>query len=151
MKRLETELALIRHRLHSQGYMDLPAVGSSMFPYIRQGMICRFVPVKAPDISPGDILLFHDQAGRLVAHRCLRLPKDNGETGYVCKGDANVGYDQPIEAGCIVGKLAYVHRRRAGERLEPMAASVWRFAAMNLPFTSPIVRRYLDWKERLLS
>lgn len=55
---------------------------------------------------PGDVLVFSNRQGRLVAHRFLGPYLRHGRLRFLLKGDAAPGPDEGVEPGAVVGRLA---------------------------------------------
>jgi signal peptidase len=129
-------LNLITQVMNNRGWIDLPAQGTSMYPLIKKGVICRFISCKASSIEKGDIILYHTNSGSLVAHRFYRLKHTNQQSLYIFKGDANLGYDEPVNEDQILGKM-----------MTDFPADIWGQIILFLPFLSKILRIYLNRKE----
>jgi len=137
---------LLRNTLAKDGSLDLPSTGDSMFPYIKQGDVCRFTTCDPSRLKKGDIVLFWNLAGKLVAHRFHHYVKDKEEIFYVFKGDTNLGFDQPINKERILGKLLLIKRGKRRIYNENFVSILWGNIILSRPIFSGILRDYLDRK-----
>jgi signal peptidase len=132
----EDTLYLITQVMNNRGWIDLPAQGTSMYPLIKKGDICRFISCKASSIKKGDIILYRTNSSSLVAHRFYRLKPTNQQVQYIFKGDTNLGHDEPVNQDQILGKL-----------MTDFPADIWGQIILLLPILSKILRIYLNRKE----
>jgi signal peptidase len=139
-------ISLLKSKIHSDGYLDLPANGNSMFPLIQKGDICRFILTDPSQLKKGDILLFHFQSGQLVAHRYIYTSESNNLPFFHLKGDSNLGFDKPIQDEQIIGILAFIQRGKKKIGVNEFSASLWRRLILSFPILSEIVRRYINRK-----
>ncbi|MEH7109023.1 MULTISPECIES: hypothetical protein [Bacillaceae] len=137
-------LYLLKTSITRDGWLELPAIGNSMFPFIRQGDLCRFSLCDLSTIKKGDVLLFYSQTGRLIAHRFVRKEHNL----YVLKGDTNLGFDQPIEADRILGKLAQVKKQHVRLSSNHLVLRIWSKTILAFPILSAILRQFLNKKTR---
>ncbi len=113
-----------------------------MFPLIRQGDVCRFIPCPAPSLRRGDVVLYYAETEQLIAHRLLRVESANGERLYLFKGDANLSCDPPVRKERILGKLASVRRRGRSIEAVGFAFRAWSFLVLSLPVLSRALHRF---------
>lgn len=118
--------------LLAEGGLEVVVRGTSMEPRIGAGSRlalerCRFV-------LPGDVVVFRDRDGRLVAHRLLGILPFRDGVRLVTKGDAASGYDDFVRPRDVVGKarLAVPLVQRLGATWE-FARFVRRASARRLP------------------
>jgi signal peptidase len=140
---------LVKARLEREGMVDIPSSGISMFPVIRSGDLCRFVPLGGKMPKPGDILLFADREGRLIGHRLLRVEHGPSGTRYILKGDTNRLPDEAVEADRILGVLASITRAPAGEKPRTADANSaprrwWGVLVRRLPGLSVLLGRLAE-------
>lgn len=140
-------LQLISRVIGKNGWIELPAQGTSMYPLIRKGDVCRFIPAEAASIRKGDILLYHTPHGSLIAHRFCRLVTRDYERQYLCKGDSNLAHDEAITRDQLLGKMAWIERNGRIIHASGLVASVWGRAILAAPVISLFVRLYLNRKE----
>lgn len=148
----------LSHVVRKNGWIDLPAQGSSMFPFIRHGDLCRFVPCEEAQLRAGDIVLYHSVSGQLVAHRLHLIRTDRKAPAlFVCKGDTNLGPDQPIRYDQIIGKLQFVQKAKSARHtywpaskdlyMTDAAALAWALLMLKIPAASRLLNLYLSRKK----
>ncbi len=94
-----------------------PLAGSSMAPLLQDGDIL-VVEHGNGDLRLGDVIVFR-AGGRIKAHRLLRRRRAaDGGLSYLTKGDASVGYDAPVPAEQVIGRVVEVHGPNRHRRLE---------------------------------
>lgn len=142
----ENTLTFLKRTINKDGWLELPAYGNSMFPFIKQGNICRFVPCEPSLLKLGDVILFYSQAGQLIAHRLVKIKTIHNRPIFLFKGDTNLGLDQPVEEEWIIGKLEHVQKR--GKQLTPehFMANLWGKLILSFPILSGILRKHLNRK-----
>lgn len=148
--KLQTEEALfllMKRAIDTNGSIAISAQGSSMFPLIREGNICRFRPVEEKSFSRGDIILFRSDSGHLIAHRLLQVIHLDDECLYVCKGDTNAGYDKPIRIEQMLGVLYSIRKGRKDILVSDLSVSIWTKAIVTLPILSKGLNRYISSKK----
>ncbi|WP_218971548.1 signal peptidase I [Neobacillus soli] len=135
---------LLKSVILKDGWLELPSMGNSMFPFIQQGNICRFAPFELSIIKKGDIILFHTPNGQLIAHRYYKKERMENKVQFFCKGDANLGFDQPIEYNQILGKLISVQKGRKKVSPDDQVSHLWGKMIIVFPALSFILRKYLN-------
>lgn len=138
---------LMKQTIDTNGSIAISAQGSSMFPLIREGNICRFLPVEEKSFNKGDIILFRSDSGHLIAHRLLSVIHLDGECLYVCKGDTNVGCDKPIRIEQMLGVLYSIRKGRKDIFVSDLSVSFWTKAIVKLPLLSKGLNRYISSKK----
>lgn len=133
---------IIALTMEKQGWIDLPAQGMSMYPFIIEGDICRFVRIEASCMKKGDILLFRAKHDHLIAHRLSQIVM-NEHPHYQCKGDTNVTYDEWIAQDQIIGRLIWINRHGRRIQMTNLASRTWSWAIRTLPLLSRLVQFYL--------
>lgn len=101
----------IKYLLQKQGWVDIPSSGVSMYPLIKEGDICRFIPLGSKELKKGDVVLFVSNQGQLIGHRYYENFVENGVLYYVCKGDTNISVDSPVLTSQLIGKLVCIKKR----------------------------------------
>jgi signal peptidase len=136
---------ILSHAIKHNGWIELPAEGDSMFPLIRQGYVCRFTPCAPSQIRKGDILLFISDTGQLVAHRFYRFTGVKEELLH-CKGDSNLGFDQPVRPDQVIGRLSRIQRRprQSHTLVNSQWVFIWSRMIMLFPIFSFLLRMYLN-------
>jgi signal peptidase I len=87
----------------------LPVCGTSMLPLLREGDRI-LVSHELSEVQQGDILVFQQEEG-LVAHRVVRITKNNGERRiYQTKGDNCAKLDSPLSEAEVLGVVNLVSR-----------------------------------------
>lgn len=82
----------------------LTLAGYSMAPTLLPGTKVKLdCGCRVEDCAQGDILAFR-HGGSLIIHRLTTITGDTPAL-YICKGDGNPHYDEPVEADAIVGKV----------------------------------------------
>lgn len=134
----------LKSMIHKNGWLDLPAEGDSMFPLIKKEDICRFFPFDPYSLKRGDIILFWNQKGQLVAHRFYKMDR---QQFYIFKGDTNLGYDEPVQQDRILGKLDSIRKNRRTVTVKGLSAYIWGELILSFPALSGLLRTYLNWKK----
>ena len=141
-----SHLELIRLKLQQQGYVEIPSVGYSMYPVIRTGDLCKFVPIKRSRLTPGRIVLFADTEGRLIGHRLLRVENRSGAPRFICKGDTNLYPDDPVGMWQMLGELVLIMRRKSNGKVKTipvntLKGAIWGIVVRRLKGLSYVLRR----------
>lgn len=144
----EGSLRLIGNVINKNGFIDIPAEGTSMFPFIRKGDVCRFVSCEVLTLKKGSVVLFRTSSGGLIAHRYYKTITDGNQTRYVLKGDTNLGFDEPVDREQIIGKLASIQKDKRTLHAAHFAANLWGAIILSSPVSSQLLRVYLNWKEQ---
>ncbi len=118
----EKTFQLLKQVITKKGKVTLPAIGKSMYPLIQQGDLCEFSSIDACSIQKGDIILFYTESSQLVAHRFYQKQQ---EYLNVFKGDANLGFDQPVNDMRIIGKLVSIFRNETRIELNRSIPVAW--------------------------
>ncbi|PGL70339.1 hypothetical protein [Bacillus sp. AFS055030] len=135
-------VALIKSTMSKKGWIDLPALGKSMFPYIQEGDICRFIEKKPTLLKTGEIVLFYNTNGQLVAHRLHKTFINHDKKSFLFKGDSNLGFDEIVSESQIIGKLEYIHDRGIKNRND--FSKLYGYLVLRFPILSRLFRIYLD-------
>ncbi len=125
--------------------MDIPSIGYSMFPTIRQGDVCQFAPID-DQLLVGDILLFQSDEGTLIGHRLIRIIRSQDDTNFECKGDTNKYPDLIVTRDQLLGKLDMIRRTNRRGKSITIQANYYAFRAwgkvmLRLPFLSSSLRK----------
>jgi signal peptidase I len=140
---------MLKKKVQSEGFIDLPAYGNSMFPLIRKGDLCRFTFSYPSKLKKGDIVLYHSVTGQLVAHRLSNAKELHGNPVFILKGDSNLGFDQPVEEQQIIGVLAYIQKGDKRVQMKGFSASFWGWLILSIPILSGLLRSYINKKEQV--
>ncbi|WP_064091673.1 signal peptidase I [Rossellomorea aquimaris] len=137
---------LLMEVMDKKGWMDLPAEGMSMYPLIHDGDQCRFVSLKEQSLKKGDIILFQDASGKLVAHRFLYIKFFGNRVKYLFKGDTNTICDEVISEEQMIGKLVKVRKENVTLTLDHPIAKGWSKLILLFPFISSFLQLILNKK-----
>ena len=84
-------------------------IGDSMSPLLRTGDAIYVEPVKADNLSIGDIIL--SKAGeKMRAHRLIKIYKEKGGGIFRTKGDTFSSVDEPLGENNIIGRVYAVEK-----------------------------------------
>lgn len=143
-------ISSIKSILQKRGWIDIPSSGVSMYPLIKQGDICRFIPLESTrKLKKGDILLFVHEKGSLVGHRYYRQYVKDGETFFIFKGDTNALPDTPVKSSQIVGKLSLIKKGKLQFKPQGLLIKLWGIIVFTLPFLPRLCREYLSRKSNI--
>ncbi|MBI4504451.1 MAG: S24/S26 family peptidase [Chloroflexi bacterium] len=107
----ERSAAVVRALLAAGRRVRFRARGLSMAPAIRDGDEVEVAPADAAVLRRGAVVLYADAASRLTLHR---LTDRDAATGLLLlRGDAVGGYDAPVAATQVLGRVVGVTRRAA--------------------------------------
>lgn len=134
-------ITVLQNTIRKEGAIVLPSEGNSMFPLIQQGDICRFKLFNRSKVKKGDILLFWTSHGKLVAHRLYKF--EVGKT-YICKGDTNLGFDEPIKETRILGTLISIQKPNRVIQLNDFTVKIWSIVVRTFPIIPHLLRIYLN-------
>ncbi len=81
------------------------ASGSSMHPFIQDGDLLEVAPLSTKRVSLGDVLLVESAAGRLLAHRVVKIRRLDGTSQFLVKSDASRAADGWFQAPSILGRV----------------------------------------------
>ncbi|MEH6949717.1 hypothetical protein V7068_22280 [Bacillus sp. JJ634] len=146
----EQTINLLKAVLKKNGHIDIPAQGTSMFPFIQEGNLCRFIVCEPQELKKGEVVLFHLETGQLTAHRYYGSKMMNNKSFFVFKGDTNLGFDQPVCEERIIGKLLYVQKEKSLLNVSDFRAFFWGKLILLFPMLSSILRQYLNRKSNIL-
>ena len=97
--------------------------GSSMLPFIRNGDVVEFEPMRSMP-TLGDILLVqYPSADRYVVHRVVGIEGD----AFFLRGDAQKHREGPFTRRDVLGKLVALYRNGRRRALD---CGPWRFAGV---------------------
>ncbi|MFD0771240.1 hypothetical protein ACFQZ1_21070 [Bacillus sp. CGMCC 1.60114] len=151
MEECSLQISGIKYLLQKQGWVDIPSSGVSMYPLIKEGDICRFVPLGSKELRKGEVVLFVSNQGQLVGHRYYDNFVENGVLYYKCKGDTNVSVDSPVKKSQLIGKLVCIKKKKFQLNCDGFIARLWRCIVLTLPSLPRWCRKYLYLWTRLKS
>jgi len=111
--------------LKSFGQAKLAVTGTSMLSSIWPGDILEVRRQKAPDICPGEVVLF-ERDGRLLAHRVLAKVGGPERTLLITRGDRLRTPEPPVSPEELLGRVTAIVR--GARRIDPRL-SRWDRAA----------------------
>lgn len=114
---------------------NLPFVGFSMLPMLRQG-IDRVVLAPLPErLEKYDLPVYQYPSGKVVMHRVVAVKEDH----YVCRGD-NTYVDERITQDMLIGLVcAFKRGEKRIEVSDPMYRLYARFWVGVYPIRKPLV------------
>lgn len=130
--------------LKRYGEIELPAVGTSMFPLIKDGDFCRFVSCETKNLQKGDIALFFSTSGKLIAHRFYETKKQKDGLYFLFKGDTNIAFDNLVPNDQVIGKLTSIQKISKEITSNSMLFCFWSKVILSIPFISYLLRYYLN-------
>lgn len=100
--------------MHAGTAIRFTANGSSMLPLIKDGDLLLIVPVSSDQIKFGDVLLFVNDFGSLLAHRVIRMQKQGNDRIFEMRSDQAQSADGWVTTDRILGRLeAFDHAGRS--------------------------------------
>lgn len=122
----------------------LPILGRSMLPLIRAGDQVLVAHGWA-NVRRGDVIVFL-QEKKMVAHRLLRIHKDDTVTTFITKGD-NVPYlDPPVSDHQVVGRVLKIER---DGRWLSIDTPIWRRLGWLIAVSMLVWITFYNWGRRL--
>lgn len=118
----------------------IPITGRSMFPLIRNGDQV-LVAHGCAGIRRGDVIIFRYD-GKLVAHRVLRISKNEAGHMFLTKGDNVLQFDPPLRANEIVGRVLAIKR---GEQQIALDTTIWRITGLFIAIGTLTWMRLYGW------
>lgn len=147
MLQLDQEtVQLLKQTVEKDGFIRLPAQGDSMFPLIRNDDLCRFTAYDLSKLKKGDIVLFCTPSGQLVAHRFFYAKEIAGTIHFIFKGDTNLGFDEPVQAENVIGKLTKIEKQGTTLDMNDVTSVLWKKLIQSFPILSGWLRNYLNWR-----
>jgi signal peptidase len=114
-------------------YLRSRAIGTSMYPFIRNDDLLLTERKRINDLSIGDVVFFRDGDGTYFMHRLI---KKNGPDSVLTKGD-NCPLGELVTEEYILGRLIEIERRgrriRLTGRLSQMLGQISAWFARNYP------------------
>lgn len=141
-------LQLIKDVLARKGYIDIPAYGFSMFPYIQKGDLCRFVAIESTNLLKGDVVLYITETGQLIGHRFYDMEHTKEGQIFYLKGDSNLGYDTPLSRSDLIGKLILIQRGDKIIEASDFSAKARGKLMLSFPWLSGFLHRKVNKKRK---
>mgnify|MGYP001195811299 CR=1 FL=1 len=109
--------------------IELIVRGSSMAPLLGEGN--RVQVARSARYRAGDLLVFRNSVGDLVAHRLLGTRRSRGELRFVLRGDATPAADGLVPLAAILGRVVggEIPRRLVAVPWYDRWRARWRFLA----------------------
>ena len=89
-----------------------PVKGRSMTPLIRGKDRIAIMDCSINRLKPGDMIIFQREASdRIIAHRIIKIIKENGAHSFITKGDSALNRDRPaILPDMVLGKIIEIQK-----------------------------------------
>jgi signal peptidase I len=97
--------------------LRLQVGGGSMFPYMRNGDIAHIVKCPLEELRPGHVVVYNG-GHRWVAHRLMRISKNNDHWTLVTHGDSCLRPDPAFTEENYAGRIISVERKGASWRID---------------------------------
>jgi len=88
--------------------------GKSMEPFFNKSKKLKIVYANQKLIKFGDIITFR-KSKKICAHRLLGTKNKGGKKFFITKGDNSLGFDEPVNARNMVGKVIELNGRKIHE------------------------------------
>lgn len=105
---------LLEDILSSGSSLRIKVTGGSMYPFLKGGEILTIRKVPIASLRRGDLIFFKDSHGYPVLHRLIRKTRSDSKFVFRTKGDALVGFDEPVSHEDVLGKALKVEKSSAG-------------------------------------
>lgn len=136
-------LYMIKEYIKSNGYIEIPAEGTSMYPIIKEDDVCKFELIHdVTSVKKGDIILFETTNQKLVAHRFMKTVNQNQSLQFICKGDTNLSCDDPVTKQQIIGRLTAITRGDTVIFTNSLLFFLWMRLIVTIPILSTFLRAY---------
>jgi len=100
--------------LKSGSDLRVRVTGRSMSPFLQGGEVLTIRKVPLASLRRGDLIFFKDSRGYPVLHRLIRKKHSNSKFIFQTKGDALVGFDEPVLHEDVLGKAFKIEKNSAG-------------------------------------
>lgn len=119
---------LVAQVVRERGRITLTLHGHSMAPTLSPGTRIQVQRCDPATLRPGQVVAF-ERAGRIVAHRVMRVESGPDGLAFVTKGDRGYSADDAvISADCLIGLVTEARDPETGACLplaEPTLARFW--------------------------
>jgi len=123
----EIVLTLVKESLEKIKMVRFRALGSSMFPFIKNGDIITVKYINSKDIVIGDILLYQRDE-KFFVHRLIDKRRNNNNIYYITKGDNLPNSDLPIEISSIKGKVVEIQNDKRRISLDSLKMKIVNYS-----------------------
>lgn len=90
------------------GISPLTVLTNSMHPYIKAGDMVFIKKVRPAEVKKNDVITFKETSTKFITHRVISIKKDQGNIGFITKGDNNNVKDANIVShDQLVGSLVF--------------------------------------------
>lgn len=97
--------------------LRLQVGGGSMFPYMRNGDIAHIVKCPLEELRPGHVVVYNG-GHRWVAHRLMRISKNNDHWTLVTHGDSCLRPDPAFTEENYAGRIISMERGTSAWRID---------------------------------
>lgn len=123
-------LTIVITGMYLQGGRTYIVLSGSMEPGIPTGSLLFVYPADYHTLEAGDIITFRQSDDIVVTHRILSVRKENGDSWFQTKGDANEAPDGNLVHGSNVIGCPFFHVPVIGYLLSALRSpAVWYMAA----------------------
>ena len=103
-------------------YTPLTVLSNSMQPHLQSGDLILIRQVEFKDVEVNDVITFKESDTKFITHRVIDVREQNGQVGFVTKGDNNNVEDSMIvmkdhlvgKQVALIPKLGYVSNFASG-------------------------------------
>lgn len=135
------ELAVIIGKvIENRGSIDVTCYGDAMFPFLREGNMTTFVPVREDELRIGDVCLFENNKGYLLFYRIMDINDEQQPALYTLRGDTCDEPESPVPFTRIIGKLTAVHRDGKVIYSYHWKSRLFEAAVLQIPYWSKLLR-----------
>jgi len=104
------------------GYTPLTVLSNSMQPHLQSGDLVFIKKAEFKDVEVNDVITFKESDTKFITHRVIDVKEQNGQAGFVTKGDNNNVEDSMIvmkdhlvgKQVALIPKLGYVSNFASG-------------------------------------
>jgi signal peptidase I len=129
MQNIESKelLGLFEDILNGGLNLRVRVTGRSMAPCLRGGEILTIKKVSGNSLRIGDLIFFKNREGSPLLHRIIRINFNANKFLIQTKGDALLGFDEPVSENDILGKVCRIESDSNCQRKYiDMESSLWR-------------------------
>lgn len=129
------------------GKIELPSVGISMYPLIKEGNVSTFTTVRREELKVGDICLFMTIKGPLIGHRLHEVKQDGVQELFIFKGDTCFEPDDPVPFASIIGRWSGVRRNNRFLPANHWKSKLLTALSLHVPKWYKVIRWYAERKQ----
>jgi hypothetical protein len=122
---------LVKESVRDGISLRFSAPGKSMSPSIEDGDVITVAPCGFSEVRLGDVVLFYEQNIDLMAHRVIRICRNEGAEFLVARGDVGRSICSRVTPEQVLGRVVAVER---ADRAIPISGrlSRWRGLMRNM-------------------